>query len=214
MTDDRLHRAKQLYEQAVFNGDADALAIAERELDGVDADSALARGRILHARFLAERVEDPEELALFERAAGLYNKLGDVRGEADAQFWIGCFHQVIRDDSAAGSLALERSYELATRAGDTLIQSYAVRHLGFAAIGGNQLDLARERLEESVRLRQELGFAAGVAAGLLALAELSATTGDLDRARTLLDQAAVVADASNAGGIRGWIDAARTELTP
>jgi hypothetical protein len=214
MTDDRLNRAKHLYEQAVFNGDPDALAIAERELDGVDADAALARGRVLHARFLAERTEDRAELVLFERAAGLYSKLGDVRGEADAQFWIGCFHQVVRDDAAAGLPALERSYELATQAGDKLIQSYAVRHLGFEAMATDRLDLARERLEESVRLRQELGFAAGVAAGLLALAELAATAGDLGQARILLDRATVVADASNAGGIRRWIDAARAELTP
>jgi hypothetical protein len=33
---------------------------------------------------------------------------------------------------------------------------------------------AKERLEESVRLRRELGFIPGVAGGVLALAELAA----------------------------------------
>lgn len=212
MGEDRLDRAKLLYERAVFNGDTTAVATAERELDGVEADLALARGRIVHARFLAERCADPAELALFERAAELYRKLGDVRGEAESCFWIGTFHQVVGDDSDVALPALERSYELAAQAGDKLILSYAIRHLGFAAMADDRLDVARERLEESVRLRQELGFAPGVAAGLLALAELSAKSGDYDLAETLLDRAGVVAEASDAQGTRHWIEEARAEL--
>src|SRR2546421_6712992 len=53
--EDRLERAKTLYEQAVYSGDASVLTDAERGLDAVEADAALARGRILHARFLNER---------------------------------------------------------------------------------------------------------------------------------------------------------------
>ena len=36
----------------------------------------LARGRLLHARFLDTGLEDAEELPLFERAAGLYQRIG------------------------------------------------------------------------------------------------------------------------------------------
>ena len=78
-TDDRIEKAGLLYESAVFGGDAEALAIAERGLDAVEADLALARGRILHARFLEGRNEDPDELPLFRRAARLYRALGDAR---------------------------------------------------------------------------------------------------------------------------------------
>src|SRR6266540_4210465 len=131
MGDDRLDRATERYEQAVFGGDAEALAAAEDELDSVEADLALARGRILHARFLADRKEDPCELALFERAVELYQRLGEVRG---------------------------------------------------------------------------------VAAALLALAELSARSGEPERAATLLAEAAAEAEGSNARGILRWIDAARAEL--
>src|SRR5437762_145034 len=99
--DHRLARARTLYEQAVFGGDSAAAARAERDLDGVEADLALARGRILHARFLDTRQEDPRELALFERAADLYRHLADGRGEAEALFWIGTVHQVVRGDSAS-----------------------------------------------------------------------------------------------------------------
>ncbi len=107
MGDDRLRRAKVLYERAVFGGDASALSVAEAELDSVEADLALARGRVIHARFLGRQVadssatlpdgdEDPHELTLFERAAQLFETLGDVRGEGEALFWIGTFHQVVR----------------------------------------------------------------------------------------------------------------------
>src|SRR6266545_4231874 len=101
MGDDRLDRAKELYERAVFGGETEALAVAQDELDAVEAELALARGRVLHARFLADREENPEELVLFERAADLYRQRGDARGEAEACFWVGCFHQVVRGDGAA-----------------------------------------------------------------------------------------------------------------
>ena len=84
--DGRVERAGQLYERAVFGGDVGALATAERELDAGQADLSLARGRIVHGRFLEERREEPRELTLFERAATLYGELGDVRGEGEALF--------------------------------------------------------------------------------------------------------------------------------
>jgi hypothetical protein len=43
---------RRLYEGAVFGGDASGLAEAERYLSAVEGDLALARGRVLHARFL------------------------------------------------------------------------------------------------------------------------------------------------------------------
>jgi hypothetical protein len=57
----------------------------------------------IFGRFLEERNddseqarEDPRELALFEQAVHLYQAIGDVRGEAEALFWVGCCHQVVR----------------------------------------------------------------------------------------------------------------------
>jgi hypothetical protein len=209
--EDWLDRANELYERAVFGGDADALTAAQDELDRVEADLALARGRILHARFLADRQEDPRERALFEHAVELYRRLGEVRGEAEACFWVGAFHQVVRGDGAAALPALRRSYALAREAGDSLTMSYAVRHIGFHAMEQGETDVARERLEESLRLRREVGFRPGIAAALVALAELSARS-DPERAATLLDEAAAEAEESGARGILRWIDAARAEL--
>jgi hypothetical protein len=75
-----------------------------------------------------------DELVLFEWAVELYRNVGDVRGEAEAQFWIGTFHQVVRNDDASAVPALERARALATRAGDPLTLSYALRHLGLPNI--------------------------------------------------------------------------------
>ena len=118
--EDRIERARALYEQAVFSGDVSVLTDAERGLDAVEADAALARGRILHARFLNERaragsspVEDPAELPLFERAAELYRALGDARGEAEA-LMVGLAYIAAAQDRRADALAtLDEAYAIA-----------------------------------------------------------------------------------------------------
>jgi tetratricopeptide (TPR) repeat protein len=207
--DGRLERAGELYERAVFGGDAGALAAADRVLDAVEADLAVARGRIAHARFLARRVEDPGELASFERAAGLYRELGDERGEADALFWVGTFHQVVRDDHATALPSFDRARELATRAGDRMTLSYVLRHLGFAEQAAGRVDAARDLFLESTRLRRELGFHAGVAANLIGLAYLA---DDRETALRHLDEATALATESGAAGVLRWVAEARTRI--
>ncbi|MBB5874006.1 tetratricopeptide (TPR) repeat protein [Allocatelliglobosispora scoriae] len=209
--DERLLRAREHYELAVFGGDRGMLARADHELDGVEADLALARGRILHARFLEHRdLEDPRELALFERAAHLYHHLDDVRGEAEAHFWIGCVHQVVRQDDEAAVPALRRSRELAAQAGDKLTLSYALRHLGYAEHRAGRLPEARALLEESTELRRELGFSAGVAANLVGLAYVATAQDRRDDASALLDEAEALAASSGAHGIQPMITEARS----
>lgn len=219
MTEDRIERARTLCERAVFSGDSSVLADAERGLDAVEADAALARGRILHARFLNERasagsspVEDPAELPLFERATELYRALGDARGEAEALFWIGCLHQVIRRDNETAVPALERSCQLAARVGDRPTQSEALRHLGIAAHLAGRLDEARELLEESSRLRREIGALPGVAANMVGLAYIAAAQDRRADALAALDEAHAIAQAHGAHAIVRQIEQARTEL--
>ena len=204
-------QARQLYDLACFNDDQGALAAADRVLDGAEAALALARARIMHARFLADRQERPEELVLAGRAA-LFGRLGDGRGEGEALFWAGAFHQVVRQDGAAARPLLERARQAADAAGDKLTLSYAVRHLGFAAMADGHLDAARRLLEESVRLRRDIGFLPGVAAGILALAQLAACQGDHDQAVNLLDEAASIAAVAPAASVLRWVDQARQEI--
>ncbi|MPZ84248.1 MAG: tetratricopeptide repeat protein [Actinophytocola sp.] len=210
--DERLERARLGYERSVFGGDPDALPGADHGLDSLEADLALARGRVMHARFLDRREEDPRELELFDRAATLYAKVGDPRGEAAALFWKGAFHQVVRADATLAVPLFERSLDLATRAGDKLTMSYALRHLGMAEHVAGRPDAARGKLTESTRLRRELDFVPGIAANLVGLAHLAIDTGRTGEARELLDEAAALAARSRAHGMTRMVEEARQRL--
>jgi len=217
--DERVERSRLLYERALFDGDTGALATAERELDAAEADLALARGRIIHARFLQQRDEDsalaredPAELAFFERAAELYRAHGDVRGEAEALFWIGCFHQLVRRDNTAAVPVLQQSLELATQVDDKTTMAEDLRHLGIADHRAGRLDTAREYLEESSRLWRETGRLPGVALNLIGLTYIAAAQGRRDDALALIEEARAIAEASGAHAIMRHIDEAHSRL--
>jgi tetratricopeptide (TPR) repeat protein len=217
--DERVERSRLLYERALFDGDTGALATAEQELDAVEADLALARGRLSHGRFLQRREEDPrlaredpEELACFERAAELYRALGDVRGEAESLFWIGCFHQLVRRDDAVAVPLLQQSLELATRTGDKATMAEDLRHLGIADHRAGRLDTARTYLEESSGLWRETGRLPGVASNLIGLTYIAAAQGRRDDALALIGEARAIAEATGARGLTRHIDEARSRL--
>jgi hypothetical protein len=136
-----------------------------------------------------------------------------MRGEAEALFWVGCFHQVIRRDSAAAVPVLERSLELATQAGDKSTMSEVLRHLGIEAHAAGQFESARQRLEESTRLRREIGQLPGVAANLVGLAYIAAARERIDDAMALLDEASTIAGAEQAQRILRQVGEARAELS-
>jgi nucleotide-binding universal stress UspA family protein len=192
-------------------------ATSERLLDSVEADLALARGRLIYERFLrsgasgdrAHGVNGHPALPLFNRAAEIYRQTGDRRGEREALFWVGTLEQVLNHDYAAASRALEQSRELAEVAGDGLVLSCVERHLGFIAFLEGMLTEAQTHLEESVRLRRAMNFQPGVAMGLVALADLSIDRHEVERAQRLLDEAASIAQASGASGAMRAIDEAR-----
>jgi tetratricopeptide (TPR) repeat protein len=218
--DERVRRAGLLYERAVFTGDAGSLAEADRELDAAEADLAVARGRLMHTRFLLRRDQDSAavddgagELALFQRAAALYRALGDVGGEAEALFWVGCFHQVIGHDNATAVPVLEQSLKLATQAGDMAVMAEALRHLGIAAHHAGRLEAARQRLEESTRLRRELGHLPGTAANIVGLAYIAAAQERREDALALLDEAGAIATTYHAHRILAQVDEALAELS-
>jgi tetratricopeptide (TPR) repeat protein len=217
--DERIERSRLLYERGLFEGDGGALAEAERELEGVAADLAMAQGRIIHGRFLQQRAEDPEqaredprELALFERAVELYRAHGDLRGEAESLFWVGCCHQVVRRDNEAAVPVLWRSLELATEAEDTMTMSEALRHLGIAEHAAGRLEAARLHLEESTRLRREMGSWPGVASNLVGLTYIAAGQDRRDDALTLIEEARALAEASGATVLLRQIEEASAQL--
>jgi tetratricopeptide (TPR) repeat protein len=213
LTEDPLARADILNEQALFTGSAEARDEARRELLRAEARLAQEQGRVLHAKFLAERAqEDPRELELFERSLELAREAGDPRLEGWSRFWIGIVHQVVRDDNDGSLPHFEFAYEVAREHGDNLLQSYAVRHLGFAWHSGGRRDEGLRALEESVELRRQEGFLPGVGAGLLTLAELAIEEDRPDDARRLLAEAKDAADRSGAAAFGRRIDATLAEL--
>lgn len=212
LVDDPLARADLLNEQALFAGDADARAAAERELDRAETRLLLERGRVLHARFLAEREEDPRELELFEAGLALARATDDDRLVAEALFWVGIVHQVVRGEHEASQPFFERSYALASELKDRKLMSYAVRHLGFVHDAAGRHDEAWSAFEESVSLRREEGFLPGVAAGLYTLGEAAAEQGRPEEARRLFEEALDLATTSGATAFRRMIEASLAEV--
>jgi tetratricopeptide (TPR) repeat protein len=207
-----IEAAKALYEQAVFGGNPAAVEAGERELEAAEAELALTRGQLMHARFLSERVVDERELTLFQLAEANYRELGDGRGQGSALFWIGCYHQVVQGDAATALPFLERAARLAEGVGDRLTLSYALRHLAFAAHEAGDLDTAWERMSESTRLRRELDFRPGLAANLSALAFLALDRGRPEEAKALVEEATGIAEACAAHGVLRWIEEVRARL--
>ncbi|WP_238177293.1 tetratricopeptide repeat protein [Kribbella sp. VKM Ac-2566] len=231
--DELMRQVDELYERAIFNGEYDGLPAADRALDTVEARLLLQRGRILHCRFLQPHADPPEdvdrsqsraeqpgeshvdpveELAYFERAADLFRGAGDERGEAEALFWIGCFHQVVRDDNPTAIPFLSQAADLSRKTGDQLTLSYALRHLGIAAHMADDYPKARDLLEESTALRRTLNFTAGVAANLVGLIYLAIAQNRPDDARALAAEATTLATTSGATKITEQIEAARSRI--
>ncbi len=217
--DVRLEASRVLYERALLGGDTPALLEADQLLDEVEADLCLARGRIAHGRFLAQRDadaslarEEPAELPCFERSLELAVALGDLRREAQSLFWVGCLHQVVRRDDAVAVPLLERAVELATAEGDRATASDGLRHLGIAAHTAGRLGEARDLLEASTAIRREDGDLAGVASNLVGLIYIARAEGRHDDAVELAEEARALVEASGADGVRRHVDEVRSLL--
>jgi hypothetical protein len=232
--DERVALAGELYKRSIFAGDGDALAAADRQLDAVEAELLIARGRILHGRFLknregaTDRQEVPGsqdvpgeggregslrgELAFFERAFELFRELGDEGGEVEALFWIGCFHQVVRGDNDAAVPVLLRARELAVKVGDRATLSEILRHLGIAEHSAGRLDEGRALLEESTGIRRELGLQAGAAANLVGLIYIARAQGRDEDARALAAEGKALAEAAGATTILSQLTQAADAL--
>jgi len=208
-------RAQDAYDEATFGGNPAAIDDGERELDAVEADLALARGRLLHARFLAEgprRERDERERALFTTAVDNRERLGNRAGLAEALFWLGCCLQVVYGDEQAAAGHLRRSYDIAVETGADLVRSFAVRHLAFAALDAGRLDEAKAQFAESLRLRREVATSPVIAAAIIPLGVVAGRQDGPPAAERFFAEARIVAETSGAAGVLHWIEQARAEL--
>jgi Flp pilus assembly protein TadD len=89
----------------------------------------------------------------------------------------------------------------------------ALRHLGIAAHRAGQLDLARQQLEESIRLRREQGSLPGVAANMVGLIYIALAQGRREDAQALADEAQAIAESAGARTIARQVAEARHQLS-
>jgi hypothetical protein len=194
-----------LVDQAVFAAadttqERDALlerALTHAEAAGSDTlrgDVWDAKGWSLHAAFLAggRIAEPPDELPFFERGLALRRTAGDLRGVAESLFHVGLVYGVVRQDDLQAFPYFEEAHRLAREVGDPIMESYAIRHIGFAHLAAGDRRAARAAFAESLRLREEAGFVPGVAMALVACAATAQEDGDragtiasLERARAI-----------------------------
>jgi tetratricopeptide (TPR) repeat protein len=172
-----------------FEDAIDTLAARAEGDRRIEALVLARRGLKLHSWFLEDRSrgEPPDELRLFDEALAIRRGLGDEGEIAESLFHVGLVHQVVRGDSQAALPYFEESYERAGAAGDELVASYAVRHLGFARQEAGDLDRAEEDFRESLELRRRAGWVSGVAAAELALVFLFAEQGRREEALSLAE---------------------------
>jgi tetratricopeptide (TPR) repeat protein len=113
------------------------------------------------------------------------------RGAA-ATFYAGLIADNLRGDGAAARSAFAAALEAAEDDGDDLVESEALRHLGYQLSEDGETERARQMWERSTELRQRAGAVPYVLSQQLLLAGLARDTGDPGQARAV------------AGQVRGW----------
>ncbi|WP_371403068.1 hypothetical protein OHA10_34890 [Kribbella sp. NBC_00662] len=124
---------------------------------------------------------------------------GDLRGRAqrliadapdDARrgavaFYAGVMADNVYEQPEEAFAHYTTAYQLGEKAGDDLLMSYALRHLGDHAHTAGDLVLARQHWERSTELRQKVGHLLGALAQQTLLAVLLRDEGDAAGSRAL-----------------------------
>jgi len=126
--------------------------------------------------------------ALATRAEGLRAAAPDGGRDAAATFYAGLIADNLRGDDAAARTAFAAALSLAEEAGDDLVVSEALRHLGYHHGEAGDTEQARQMWERSAELRQRAGAVPYALSQQLLLAGLARDTGDPDQARAVAGQ--------------------------
>jgi tetratricopeptide (TPR) repeat protein len=148
--------------KADASGDAEAIAATTDAL-GMDR----------YTRWFSS--QDPAELAgadeLFRKALAMRAPRGDSSALASSYFHIGLVHQM-QSEYEAARRAFERALEMSERLNDERILWDAARQLGYLAELRRDWVASEALYRRSLEVRERLGSGPGVAAALVALAEL------------------------------------------
>ena len=148
-----------------------------------------------------------EELA--ERAGRLRAAAPDRGRGAAATFYAGLIADNLRGDGAAARSLFTAALEAASDDGADLVESEALRHLGYQLSEDGEVERARQMWERSAELRQRAGAVPYVLSQQLLLAGLARDTGDPASARAVAGQ---VGPWARALGI-GILEAGAAELS-
>jgi tetratricopeptide (TPR) repeat protein len=167
-----------------------------------------ALGTSLHMEYLqGDRSQEPEnEMSHFERGLELRRQGGTAVQIAESLFHVGLVYDVVRKESEQAAVYHQQAYDLAMEAGDKIIASYAIRHLGFTRWEADDKEGTAEALQESWRLRQEAGFVPGAAFALISLAQMDEIQGDKTAALPKFQQARAALASLGVTSRVQWLD--------
>jgi tetratricopeptide (TPR) repeat protein len=203
-------------EQLADEVSSQALKLAEQQGDPLLLAEALqARGRLLYWRAFQNKQWGAAQ-GLFERARDLYAQHKDLRGEADAWFYLGLIEQQ-QNRLDAGDERFQKGLTLARSVKDPVLESFFHRHLAASAEERGRLDEAEKGFVESARLRID-----GKACVLSPFAQLTLAEfyekahRSLDKVPKLRLEAATVAArcGSNRAALQAHLDLAKAAKTP
>ncbi len=130
-----------------------------------------------------------EARELHQRSLEIWKQLGDPRGVASSQNYLG-FVAWLSGDPFTGESMCETALEEFDRAGNLQDSAVTLVSLGASALYRGELELAAERLERALSISRRLGFQEGIAWSLHELAIVSRR-----RRRPAREQAMMLRDA-------------------
>ncbi|HKE16049.1 MAG TPA: protein kinase [Kofleriaceae bacterium] len=161
-------------------------ATAESAALGDRATTAMS---LMNTAYLRERQKAPDEaMALLERAKGLYQEMGNVRGVGNVLNRIGV--TLKGRGKLDQAIALQRqSLERLREAGDDARAGHILEGIASTEIERGELDAARRHYDEAIALERKVGDDRGVSISLQNVAWIEHDTGDLMAARRHAEEA-------------------------
>lgn len=197
-----LQIGRTLTDEALFGGKenfdkrkdvlAKAQVLAEKSDDKVLLGNVYdAVGFSLHTSYLeSDRSKEPEdEMDFFKRGLELRKEHGSSSQVAESVFHIGLVHDVIRQEYDKALPYHQEAYDLAQEAGDKMIMSYAIRHIGFTKLAAENIPEAKNAFTESLELRRSINFIPGIAFSLATLARVENVEVNKEKALAYYEEA-------------------------
>lgn len=167
----------------------DAQAVAEGRDDALLAEALFQRGMALHAAHLMDDGGTAGELEAFTRSAELHETVGDLESAAMSLALSGVFHHVVHLDRDTARPLLERAHGMVPEPETSLARAEAARHLGQIQQELGDPAGCQRYLEESVRIRERVGYPINLPSAYHALGFAKLDAEDFEGARADLERA-------------------------